>query len=197
DIHTETAATIYGIETSAVTSSQRRAAKAINFGIIYGMGAFRLSHEIGVSQNQAKMFIEAYLEKYSGIKRYMDETIEFCRKNLYVSTINNRKRAFPDINSKNHIARTASERMAINSRIQGSAADLIKIAMIQIQKKLNQAFPSAKMIMQVHDELVFEARLEEVDTFIPAVKEIMENSISLKVPLVVDIGYGNNWQEAH
>ena len=197
DIHTETAAAIYGSAADDVTDDQRQAAKAINFGIIYGMGAFRLSQEINVSNKQAKAFIEAYFAKYPKIKTYMDETIDFCRNHLYVETMFHRKRPLPDINSKNHMVRTAAERMAINTRIQGSAADLIKIAMINIQKKLEAQFSDTKMIMQIHDELVFEVKENEVNAVLPLIKISMEEAVPLKVPLVVDIGYGKNWQEAH
>ncbi|MBT7712240.1 MAG: DNA polymerase I [Deltaproteobacteria bacterium] len=197
DIHTETAAGIYGIEIEQVSPEQRQAAKAINFGIIYGMGAFRLSQEIRVSNAQAKSFIEAYFAKYPKIKHYMDETIAFCQKNAFVETMFRRKRAIPDIHAKNHMVRTAAERMAINTRIQGSAADLIKIAMIDIQNTLDRERSLTKMIMQVHDELVFEVPRERVDSLIGMVKKSMENAVALKVPLVVDAGFGENWQEAH
>ncbi len=197
DIHTETAAAIYGVGADAVSRDQRQAAKAINFGIIYGMGAFRLSQEINVSNAQAKSFIEAYFGKYPKIKRYMDDTILFCQENTFVETMFQRKRAIPDIHSKNHMVRTAAERMAINTRIQGSAADLIKIAMINIQDRLERELPLTRMIMQVHDELVFEVPQENVDDLIRMVKQSMETAISLKVPLVADAGFGKNWQEAH
>ncbi len=197
DIHTETASAIYDTTVENVTSNQRRAAKAINFGIIYGMGAFRLSQEIGVPQKQAKVFIESYFAKYPGIKQYMDDTIAFCQEKYFVETMFHRKRAIPDIHSKNHIIRTACERVAINTRIQGSAADLIKIAMINIQNKLDSDFPNIKMIMQVHDELVFEMPEDDAPVAIPVIKEMMENSVQLRVPLVVDVGSGANWQEAH
>jgi DNA polymerase-1 len=197
DIHTETAAGIYGVEIEQVSHEQRQAAKAINFGIIYGMGAFRLSQEIRVSNAQAKAFIEAYFAKYPKIKTYMDETIAFCQEKAFVETMFRRKRAIPDIHAKNHMVRTAAERMAINTRIQGSAADLIKIAMIDIQNTLDRELSLTKMIMQVHDELVFEVPQDKVDSLIAMVKKSMENAVSLKVPLVVDTGYGENWQEAH
>lgn len=197
DIHTETAAGIYGVGNDQVSPEQRQAAKAINFGIIYGMGAFRLSQEIHVSNAQAKSFIEAYFAKYPRIRRYMDETIAFCQENSFVETMFRRKRAIPDIHAKNHMVRTAAERTAINTRIQGSAADLIKIAMINIQNTLDQDRSLTKMIMQVHDELVFEVPRDGVDSLIEMVKKSMESAVSLKVPLVVDAGYGENWQEAH
>ncbi len=197
DIHTETAAAIYDVSVDDVSPDYRRSAKAINFGIIYGMGAFRLSQEIGVPQKQAKAFIDSYFSKYPGIKRYMDDTIFFCRENLFVETMFQRRRLIPDINSKNRLAQAGAERVAINSRIQGSAADLIKIAMINIQTVLEEKYPKAKMIMQVHDELVFEVPEEDQPGFLEFIKEKMENSITLKVPLVVDAGIGKNWQEAH
>jgi len=197
DIHQETAAAIYGISQEEVTADQRRDAKAINFGIIYGMGAFRLSQEISVSNKQAKQFIEAYFAKYPGIQTYMDDTIAFCREHQFVETMFQRRREIPEINSKNRIAKTAAERVSINSRIQGSAADLIKIAMVRIQHKLDAMNSSCKMIMQVHDELVFEANAEDVENLIPMIKEIMESAVTLKVPLRVDVGTGKNWQEAH
>ncbi len=197
DIHTETAAAVYEVPVEEVDSDQRRAAKAINFGIIYGMGAFRLSQEINVPQKQAKQFIDAYFAKYPGIQKYMDDTIAFCLENGWVETMFGRRRLIPDINSRNKMAKTAAERVAINSRIQGSAADLIKIAMINIQNKIETHYPEAKMIMQVHDELVFEVPETQCDEFKKMAIEAMENSVSLKVPLVVDANSGENWQEAH
>jgi DNA polymerase I len=197
DIHTETAAAIYQTGVDHVTSDQRRASKAINFGIIYGMGAFRLSQEIGVTQKEAKFFIDSYFSRYPGIRSYMDKTLDFCREHGFVETMFKRKRIFPDIDSKNHLARTASERGAINSRIQGSAADLIKIAMIQVSEIIKKDYPDVKMIMQVHDELVFEAPEAIADQFKTIVTEIMEKSVKLHVPLVVDAEIGQNWQEAH
>ncbi len=197
DIHTETAAAVYEVPVNEVDAEQRRAAKAINFGIIYGMGAFRLSQEINVPQKQAKQFIEAYFAKYPGIQKYMDDTIAFCLENGWVETMFGRRRLIPDINSRNKMAKTGAERVAINSRIQGSAADLIKIAMINIQNKIESHYPEAKMIMQVHDELVFEVPIAQANELKSMVTAEMENSVSLKVPLVVDANKGSNWQEAH
>ena len=197
DIHAETAAAIFGISVEEVTSKERYSAKAINFGIIYGMGAFTLAKEIGVSNKQAKQFINSYFERYPRIQEYMDSTVEFCKKHKYVETIFNRKRAIPDIDAKNGMIRTAAQRVAINSRIQGSAADLIKIAMINVQNRIDEENLPVKMIMQVHDELVFEVKTEFVDSFKEIVKELMESAITLDVPLTVDIGTGTNWHEAH
>ena len=180
DIHTDTAAAVYDISLDEVDADQRRAAKAINFGIIYGMGAFRLSQEINVPQKQAKQFIDAYFSKYPNIQSYMDETIAFCYDNGYVETMFYRKRLVPDIRSKNRLARTAAERVAINSRIQGSAADLIKKAMITIQDKIDKNYPDAKMIMQVHDELVFEVPETDAEPFRKMVITEMENAVSLE-----------------
>jgi DNA polymerase-1 len=197
DIHRETAAAIYGVQPEQVEDKQRQAAKAINFGIIYGMGAFRLSQEIKVSNSEAKLFIETYFERYPKIQTYMDETINFCRKNGFVETMFQRKRAIPEINSGNRIVKSAAERVAINSRIQGSAADLIKIAMIRIQEQLEKNGADCKMIMQVHDELVFEVRKNELEASLTLIKTTMEQAAPLDVPLVVDIGVGENWREAH
>ena len=197
DIHQETAAAIFGIENKSVDQEQRRSAKAINFGIIYGMGAYRLSQEIGVSNTQAKQFIAAYFERYPRIQTYMDETVKFCQEHGYVETIFKRVRKIDGIDSKNHMVRTGSERVAINTRIQGSAADLIKMSMIELQQVLRDQLPEVKMILQVHDELVFEAKEKDLESLSAIVKERMENIITLKVPLIVDIGVGKSWGEAH
>jgi DNA polymerase I len=197
DIHTETAAAIYGLTADTVTNSQRQAAKAINFGIIYGMGAYRLSQELRISHQEAQAFIDAYFERYPKIRDYMDNTIAFCRENGYVETLFKRKRLIPDIRSENHSFRTGAERMAINSRIQGSAADLIKIAMVNIQEKIDHRFPETKMIMQVHDELVFEIPETEPEPVSEMIRTAMEEAATLSVPLKVNISAGTNWQEAH
>lgn len=197
DIHTETAAAIFNIPVEQVTSRERYSAKAINFGIIYGMSAFRLAKEIGVTNKQAKQFIDSYFERYPNIQEYMDNTVKFCKEHKYVETLFNRKRSFPDIDSKNGMVRSAAERAAINSRIQGSAADLIKIAMINVQNRIDKENLPVKMIMQVHDELVFEVKNEFVEEFKDMVKNMMESAITLDVPLTVDVGTGSNWHEAH
>ena len=188
---------MYDTEVTSITSDQRRAAKAINFGIIYGMGAFRLSQEIGISNKEAKGFIEAYFERYPGIKRYMEETKTFCRENGYVETLFGRRRYIPDIKSRNHLARTGAERVAINTRIQGSAADLIKVAMIKIDQALREENLNTKMLLQVHDELVFEVPKQEQKRISELVKTTMEHAATFDVPLEVDLGSGKNWREAH
>ncbi len=197
DIHRSTAAAIFNVSDSEVTGDQRSAAKAINFGIIYGMGAFRLAGEIGVSNKEAKAFIDAYFARYPKIKSYMDETIEFARTHKYVETMFGRKRAIDGINSKNHMERTGAERIAINSRIQGSAADLIKIAMIELDVIFEKLEKKNRMISQVHDELVFEVEENQIEPLRKLIKEKMEGATKLKVPLLVDVGYGKNWADAH
>ncbi|MGK0288773.1 MAG: DNA polymerase-1 [bacterium] len=197
DIHKETASAIFHIASDAVTLDQRRIAKAINFGLIYGMGAFRLSQEMGISRKEAQTFIDTYFQRFSKIKDYIDETIQFAKDNLYVETIFYRRRSMTGINASNAIQRKATERIAANTRIQGSAADLIKKAMIQVQEKMLNQNLKSRMIMQVHDELVFEVKTEEVDLMKSLVKQEMESVFKLKVPLTVDIGVGKNWQEAH
>ncbi|MDT8447221.1 MAG: DNA polymerase I [bacterium] len=197
DIHAETAAAIYGLKPDQVAAEHRRAAKAINFGIIYGMGAFRLSKEIGVSNAEAKRFIDAYFARYPKIQSYMDETLDFARDKGYVETLFGRRRPIREINSKNHMARTGAERAAINSRIQGSAADLIKLAMIQVQEAIEAGRLKARMTLQVHDELVFEVPKAAYDPAARLIKQLMEGAADLKVPLIVEVGKGDNWGEAH
>ena len=197
DIHTRTAAEILRVESQAVTPEMRRIAKAVNFGIIYGMGARKLGEELGIDLKTAKKYISMYYERYQGVARYRQEMIETAHKNGYVSTLFNRRRYLPDINHSNHVIRAEAERMAINTPIQGTAADLIKIAMINIYRKLNRKGLRAKMLLQVHDELVFEIPEDEMDIVVPMIKNEMEGVYTLSVPLKVDINIGRNWEEAH
>ena len=197
DIHTRTAAEILGVESQAVTPEMRRIAKAVNFGIIYGMGARKLGEELGIDLKTAKKYISVYYERYQGVARYRQEMIETAHKNGYVSTLLNRRRYLPDINHSNHVIRAEAERMAINTPIQGTAADLIKMAMINIYQRLNQECSRSKMLLQVHDELVFEIPEEELDTVVLMIKDKMEGVYALRVPLKVDINIGKNWEEAH
>jgi DNA polymerase-1 len=197
DIHTRTAAEILGVENQAVTPEMRRIAKAVNFGIIYGMGARKLGEELGIDLKTAKKYISVYYERYQGVARYRQEMIEIAHKNGYVSTLFNRRRYLPDINHSNHVIRAEAERMAINTPIQGTAADLIKMAMINIYQRLNQECSRSKMLLQVHDELVFEIPEEELDTVVLMIKDKMEGVYALRVPLKVDINIGKNWEEAH
>jgi DNA polymerase-1 len=171
--------------------------KAVNFGIIYGMGARKLGEELGIDLKTAKKYISVYYERYQGVARYRQEMIEIAHKNGYVSTLFNRRRYLPDINHSNHVIRAEAERMAINTPIQGTAADLIKMAMINIYQRLNQECSRSKMLLQVHDELVFEIPEEELDTVVLMIKDKMEGVYALRVPLKVDINIGKNWEEAH
>ncbi|MGB3063450.1 DNA polymerase I [Sphingobacterium thalpophilum] len=197
DIHRATAAKVYNTPFDEVTSEQRRNAKAVNFGIIYGQSAFGLSQNLGISRKEASDIINEYFNQYTGIKKYMSDAVEFAKENGYVETILKRRRYLRDINSANMTVRGFAERNAINAPIQGSAADLIKIAMIAIQKEIEQQGLAGKMIMQVHDELVFDVPKQEVDAFKAIILDKMANAIQTQVPLVVEIGEGKNWLEAH
>ena len=197
DIHTRTATEIFQLFPSMITPEMRRQAKVINFGIIYGMGPFRLSKELGISQKMAKTFIEHYFDTYRGVKRFIDETIEEARKTGKVTTLLGRHRSLPDILSSNRTAREFAERTAVNTPLQGTAADLIKLAMIRIHHALIRENLKSKMLLQVHDELVFEVPPEEIDPVVRLVIEIMEGAYPLRVPLKVDIKTGQNWAEAH
>ncbi len=197
DIHSATAAKIYGINLSEVTQEMRRNAKTANFGIIYGISAFGLSQQLNIPRKEAKQLIDSYFESYPGIKKYMDENIQFARDNGYVETIKGRRRYLKDINSQNAIVRGIAERNAINAPIQGSAADIIKIAMINIYEKLKQGNYKTKMILQVHDELNFDVYKPELEDIRQIVQNEMQNAVKLNIPLTVDIGVGENWLEAH
>ena len=197
DIHTRTALEVLGNETGEVTPEMRRIAKAINFGIIYGMGPQKLSEELSISKQVARDYIDAYYDRYRGVKRFKEKAIETAGKNGYVTTLFNRRRYLPDISHNNNRIRSEAERMAVNTPIQGTAADLIKKAMIQIHNRLAQERFQSKMILQVHDELVLEAPKEEVDRLIPMIRDEMEGVYPLRVPLKVDINQGLNWDEAH
>ncbi len=197
DIHTATAAKVYGISLDEVTSEQRRNAKAVNFGIIYGQSAFGLSQSLGIPRKEAAEIIENYFTQYAGIKRYMADTMNFARENGYVETIMGRRRYLRDITSANQTVRGFAERNAINAPIQGSAADMIKIAMIQIHQDIIDQKLASKMTMQVHDELVFDVVKSEKDQMKTIIQNRMQNAIKTKVPLVVEVGEGTNWLEAH
>jgi DNA polymerase-1 len=198
DIHATTAAKVFNVALKEVTSEMRRKAKAVNFGLAYGQSAFGLAQTLGITRTEAKDIIDSYFEKFPGIKNYMTETINMTRKKGYIETLMGRRRYLRDITSKNWTVRAQAERNAINSPIQGSAADLIKIAMIKVHQALEENNLQSSMILQVHDELVFEAPRNEVDMLKPLVVDAMKNAIpDLKVPIVVDIGVGQNWLEAH
>ena len=197
DIHTATAANVYGIGLDEVTSTQRRNAKAVNFGIIYGQSAFGLSQNLGIPRKEAAEIIENYFAQYPGIKTYMSDTMNFARENGYVTTLMGRRRYLRDINSANQTVRGFAERNAINAPIQGSAADMIKIAMINIHKEFLAQKLDARMTMQVHDELVFDVPHHEVEIVKPIILHNMKNAIKTTVPIMVEIGTGANWLEAH
>lgn len=198
DFHKATAARVYAVPYEEVTADQRRNAKTVNFSITYGAGATNLSRQLKISRGEAKELIDNYFAQFQGLKNYMDDTIEYAREHGYVLTMMGRKRKLRDINSRNGLARSNAERMAINTPIQGTAADMIKIAMIDIQKALIDGKFKTKLIMQVHDELVFDVPKNELEKIKPLVKELMQNAIpDLKVPILVEMDTGENWLEAH
>ena len=197
DIHIATASKIYKVDVVDVTREMRSRAKTANFGIIYGISSFGLSQRLNISRNDAKELIENYFITFPGIRAYMDESIQKAHENGFVQTMMGRKRYLPDINSRNAMVRGFAERNAINAPLQGSAADFIKLAMIRIHNSLNNNHMRTKMILQVHDELVFEVPLDELEQLKLIVKKEMESVVALKVPLLVDIGTGKNWLEAH
>lgn len=197
DIHTATAAKVYGVGIQEVDATQRRNAKAVNFGIIYGQSAFGLSQNLGIPRKEAAQIIEQYFEQYPGIKRYMSDTMNFARENGFVETILGRRRYLRDINSANQTVRGFAERNAINAPIQGSAADMIKVAMIRIHKDIQEQGLQSKMTMQVHDELVFDVLKSEVAQMKEIIRHRMKTAIATTVPIEVEIGEGKNWLEAH
>ena len=197
DIHTATASKVYNVPIEEVDKDMRRNAKGVNFGIIYGISAFGLAENIGISRKEAAEIIATYFESYPAIKNYMEQTKIFAREKGYVETIKGRRRYLKDINSSNAIVRGFAERNAINAPIQGSSADMIKVAMINVQKRMLEKNMQSKMILQVHDELVFDAHLDEVEELKILVEKEMREAISLNVPIVVDMNTGKNWLEAH
>jgi DNA polymerase-1 len=197
DIHKMTAAEVFGVDPVAVTQEQRRTAKVINFGLIYGMSAFGLAKQLGIDRGLARDYVERYFERYPGVKNYMDETRERARQQGYIETIFGRRLYLPEINSRNAAQRQYAERTAINAPMQGSAADIIKRAMIQVDAWILRDCIGARLIMQVHDELVLEVEEADVDKVREAVRRIMSGAAELSVPLTVDIGTGRNWDEAH
>ncbi|MGY4676317.1 DNA polymerase I [Pasteurella sp. P03HT] len=196
DIHRSTAAEIFGLPLEQVTSEQRRSAKAINFGLIYGMSAFGLSRQLGIPRNDAQKYMDLYFQRYPGVQAFMTDIRETAKAQGYVATLFDRRLYLPDISSSNAIRRKAAERVAINAPMQGTAADIIKRAMIALDTQIS-GNPDIQMIMQVHDELVFEVRSEKVEAFSKLIKQTMEQAAQLVVPLIVDVGVGKNWDEAH
>ncbi|MGD9356241.1 MAG: DNA polymerase I, partial [Chromatiales bacterium] len=197
DIHRATAAEVFGVTPEAVTSDQRRSAKAINFGLIYGMSAFGLAKQLGVERSTAQEYIDLYFDRYPGVRSFMDNIREQAHEAGYVETVFGRRLYLPEINSRNGQRRAAAERTAINAPMQGTAADIIKRAMIEVDRWIRKKKPAVTMIMQVHDELVFEVDEDVVDDIVPEILSMMEEAAELSVPLVVDAGRGANWDEAH
>jgi len=197
DIHRRTAAEVAGVAPDAVTAEQRDRAKAVNFGIIYGSSAFGLARQLGIAAGEARETIDAYFARYRGVRRFLDVTVEQARERGWVTTLLGRRRSLPDLQSRNRVLRSAAERMAVNTVIQGTAADLIKKAMVDVDATLDAGGFDARMILQVHDELVFEAPASQLESLEAMVRERMEGVLPLRVPLVVDVGVGRNWREAH
>jgi DNA polymerase-1 len=197
DIHRATAAEVFGETPETVTTEQRRNAKAINFGLIYGMSAFGLGRQLGISRALAQDYIDRYFNRYPGVLEYMESTRAAAREQGFVETVYGRRLYLPEINARQAPRRQGAERAAINAPMQGTAADIIKRAMIEVDGWLCQASLDAVMIMQVHDELVFEVAAEHVDALVAGVEERMTGAAELRVPLVVDSGVGSNWDEAH
>ncbi|NKB72740.1 MAG: DNA polymerase I [Candidatus Latescibacteria bacterium] len=197
DIHSATAIKIYDVDTDGVTADMRRKAKTVNFGIIYGISAFGLAERLDISRVEAADIIEQYFVEYPGVRRYMDETVEFAQKNGYVETMLGRRRYLRDINSRNATTRKGEERNAINAPIQGTAADMIKLAMSSIHRRMHEEQVKSRMLLQVHDELVFDLHRDEVETLPPLVEAEMKNALQTRVPIVVEMGTGATWLEAH
>ena len=197
DIHTATAAGVYGVPLDLVTPEMRRKAKMVNYGIAYGISAFGLAQRLAIPRKEAAAIIEQYFARFPGIARYMRETIEFARKHGYVETVTGRRRYLRDIRSANGAVRGAAERNAINAPIQGTAADMIKIAMINIHRELNERKLKTRMLLQVHDELVFDLYRPEEAEARALIADKMKTAIELDTPMEVEIGVGENWLEAH
>ncbi|MCY4586092.1 MAG: DNA polymerase I [Bryobacterales bacterium] len=197
DIHTRTAAEVFGVPPLAVGAEERRRAKAVNFGIVYGLSPFGLSKQLGIPQSESRQYINAYFERYAGVKKFMDGAIDEARRTGHTRTLLGRLRPIPDLDSRNPAARGFAERTAINSPIQGSAADLIKLAMIRVDRRLREAGSQALMLLQVHDELLFESPENEVAELAAIVKQEMEGAYKLRVPLLADVKTGDNWRDMH
>ena len=192
-----TAAKVFGVPLEAVTKEQRSHAKTVNFGIIYGVSAIGLSQQTSLSRSQSKELIDTYYQTYPKLKNYIEQQIFFAREHGYVQTLLGRRRYLPDIHSRNQVVRGAAERNAVNAPIQGSAADIIKIAMVRIAERLEKEKLATRMLLQVHDELLFDVPKRELEVVTPLIREEMEHAYALSVPLIVEIGTGNNWLEAH
>jgi DNA polymerase-1 len=197
DIHRRTAAEVWSTAPDAVSADQRARAKAVNFGIIYGLSSFGLANQLGIATGEAQETITTYFARYQGVRRFIDETIAAAQRDGFVTTLLGRRRALPDLNSRNRVLRQAAERMAVNTVIQGTAADLIKAAMLAVDRALEAGGYATRMILQVHDELVFEVPAGELDAVSTLIREKMESVLPLGVPLAVEMGVGRHWREAH
>jgi len=197
DVHTATAAVVFDIDPDDVTLEMRRKAKVVNFGIMYGAGPYRMSNELSISVEEGAELIDNYFQKYPGINNYITQTIAQAREQKYVTTLLGRRRYLPDIDAANRNVREAAERAAINMPIQGTAADMIKLAMIKIQREMEGQGFRSRMILQIHDELVFEVEHDELDDLRSLVKSTMEEALKIDVPIVVDIGVAKDWFDAH
>ena len=196
DIHTTTAAQVFGVEKEAVTPLQRRHAKAVNFGIVYGISEFSLAEDIGVSRYEARAYIDQYLATYHGVRDYMKNVVDHARERGYTETLYGRRRYIPELKSSNFNVRQGAERIALNTPIQGTAADLIKLAMIRVEKALEGNFPEAELLLQVHDELIVECPEEIAPRVAELVSREMEQVAALSVPLTAEAKYGKSWYEA-
>jgi len=197
DIHRITAAKVFHVQPSEVTALQRRNAKAVNFGIVYGISSFGLSQDLSISRKEAQAYIETYFETYPGIKRFLDESVEFAKKQGYSITMFGRRRPIPELTSGNFMQRSFGERVAMNAPIQGTAADIIKIAMIHVADRLRKQGLKSKLILQVHDELLVETAVDEVETVKHIMEEEMKQAANLAVTLEIDLHTGDNWYNAH
>ena len=197
DVHKAAAAEVFGVAVDEVSSEQRRYAKVINFGLIYGMSSFGLAKNLGIETKAAAAYIDKYFQRYPGVKRYMDETVELAHAQGYVETVFGRRLYLPEINGGSGPRKKAAERAAINAPMQGTAADLIKKAMVAVQAKLDAEMPEVQVIMQVHDELVFELPAAAQDWVRAEIPKVMADVAQLSVPLLAEIGFGENWEKAH
>jgi DNA polymerase-1 len=197
DVHRQTAARIFDIAPDSVSPEQRATAKTINFGVIYGMGAVNLGRSLGISTREASRFISSYFERYPGVQSFIEHTQEKARSELTVETLTGRRRPVPEIASADHRTRSFGERIAVNTPIQGTAADVMKLAMIAVDGVLRERGLRGRMILTVHDELLFDCPRDELDELLAVVVPAMEEAMALDVPLVVETGYGSNWSEAH
>jgi len=195
DIHTSTASAVFGVPVDMVTPILRKRAKAVNFGIVYGIGEYSLSQDLDISVKQAKEYIESYLASYPGVSAYLRDIVKYATEHGSVDTLYGRTRYIPEIQSKNGVMRKFGERVAMNSPIQGSAADIIKIAMLNVSNRLENSDIDAKLILQVHDELIIEARADQAEKAAQILKEEMENAVQLPIPLTVDLSIGDRWYE--